>query len=220
LIEFFKAKTQRFMEFKTYLQKLVLKILCVFVSLWLIFFAAACPSKDNSQQSGGIFSTDETAAAGEIVREANDILKQIKQRFKDNEPRLDELQNALKEKNADKVRSISDQLVTEINAGTEAGEEAINKLRAAKDKNINDVYKEYLDLKILALEKYVEAFEERRQAAILLRDGYDPKTAAKRDQVVAAFKEREDKFKQIIGDAQKLSEQANQLARESFNRKS
>jgi hypothetical protein len=208
------------MEFKTYLQRLVLKILCLFVSLWLIFFAA-CSSKENpSSQSGSIFSTDETAAAGETVKEANEILKQIKQRFKDNEPRLDELQNALKEKNAEKVRSISDQLVTEINAGTEAGEEAINKLRTAKDKNINSDYKDYLDLKILALEKYVEAFEERRQAAILLRDGYDPKYAAKRDQVVAAFKEREDKFKQIIGDAQKLSEQANHLAIESLNRKS
>jgi hypothetical protein len=209
------------MEFKTYLQRLVLKILCVVVSLWLIFFAAACPSKDKtSSQTGGIFSTDETADAGETVREANDILKQIKQRFKDNEPRLQELQTALKEKNADKVHSICDQLVTEINAGTEAGEEAITKLRAAKDKNINQDYKDYLDFKIIALEKYIEAFEERRQAAILLRDGYDPKNAAKRDQVVAAFKEREEKFKEIMEEARVSSEQANQLAKESLNRKS
>ena len=209
------------MRFKASLQKIILKMLCVFVSLWLIFFVAACPSKNNSSQSGGgILSFDETSEAGETVREANNILRQIKQRFKDNEPRLEELQTALKEKNAEKVRSISDQLITEINAGTEAGEEAINKLRLAKDKNINNDYREYLDLKIVALEKYVEAFEERRQAAILLRDGYDPKNAARRDQVVGAFKQREERFKEIMEAARISSEQANQLAKESLNRKS
>jgi hypothetical protein len=189
------------------------------VSLWLILFAVACSEKKNSTQTGGIFSSDETADAGETVKEANGILKEIKEQFRDNEPRLEELQKSLKEKNSDKVRAISDQLVTEINAGTDAGKEAINKLRIAQEKNINEDYKEYLSLKILALEKYVEAFEERRQAAILLRDGYDPKNAAKRDQVVGAFKEREEKFKEIMEEARQLSEQANHLAKDSLNRK-
>ncbi|HVE56752.1 MAG TPA: hypothetical protein VNB22_07985, partial [Pyrinomonadaceae bacterium] len=121
---------------------------------------------------------------------------------------------------SEKVRSISDQLVTEINAGTEVGEEAINKLRTAQEKNINEDYKQYLSLKIQALEKYVEAFEERRKAAILLRDGYDPKNAAVRDQVIGAFKEREEKFKEIMEEARQSSEEANQLAKDSLNRKS
>lgn len=205
---------------KAKLRRSGLKFLCLCVAGWLILFVAACPNKNNSSQSGGILSFDETAEAGQTVRDANNILKQIKQRFKDNEPRLEELQTALKERNSDRVRSISDQLIGEINGGTEAGEEAITRLRAAKEKNINDDYREYLDLKIMALEKYVKAFEERRQAAILLRDGYDPKNAAKRDQVVAAFKEREEKFKEIMDDARKSSEQANDLAKESLNRKS
>jgi hypothetical protein len=192
-----------------------------FIKILILAFAlaaAACPS-NNPTQSGGILSFDETAEAGEAVRESNVILRQIKQRFNDNEPRLQELQTALKEKNPDKVRAVADQLVSEINAGSEAGEEAINKLRAAKDKNINDDYRQYLDLKILALEKYIVAFEERRQAAILLRDGYDPKNAAKRDQVVGMFKQREEKFKEIMEEARILSDEANDLARESLNRK-
>lgn len=197
------------------MKKNIVKIL--FLVFSLVF--AACPDKNKPSQTSSIFTLDETAEAGETVREANDELKKIKQRFKDNEPRLAELQTALKEKNSDKVRSISDQLITEINAGTEVGEEAINKLRIAQEKNINADYKEYLSLKILALEKYVEAFEERRQAAILLRDGYDPKNAARRDQVVAAFKQREEKFKEIMEDARVSSEQANELAKESLNRK-
>ena len=114
----------------------------------------------------------------------------------------------------------AEELITEINIGTEAGKEAINKLRIAQDKNINEDYREYLMLKIQALEKYVEAFEERRQAAILLRDGYDPKDAARRDQVVAAFKERDEKFKEIMEEARKSSEQANQVAKDSLNRRS
>lgn len=185
-----------------------------------ISFSTACPGKNNSQQSGGgILSFDETAEAGGIVRESNDNLKQIKQRFKDNEPRLEELQAALKEKNAEKVRAVADRLVTEINAGTEAAEEAINKLRTAKDKNINADYREYLDLKILALEKYIQAFEERRQVAIFLRDKYDPKNDAQRKMFKDEYDRREETFKQIMEDARQLSEQANELARESLNRK-
>jgi hypothetical protein len=209
------------MEMKANLQRLALKALCLLASLSLILFAAACPGKNNSSPSGGgILSFDETADAGETVREANNILKEIKQRFKDNEPRLEELQNALKEKNPERVKTISGELITQIDLGTEAGKEAINKLRVAQEKNINEDYKEYLLLKTQALEKYVDAFEERRKAAIILRDGYDPKDAARRDQVVGAFKEREEKFKEIMEEARKSSEQANQLAKESMNRKS
>jgi hypothetical protein len=199
------------------MSRFFIKILLL-LSFSLLF--SACPKTNNSSQTGGILSFDETEAAGNEVKEANDQLKLIKQRFKDNENRLDELQAAMKGKNPEKVREIADELVTQINAGTEVGEDAINKLRVAQEKNINEDYKEYLGLKIQALERYVEAFEERRQAAILLRDGYDPKNAAKREQVIAAFKEREDKFKEIVQSARELSEEANRLARESLNRKS
>ena len=204
---------------KINLQKLILKVLCGFAALCLIFFMAACSGKNNSSQSSSIFSSDETQEAGNLVIEANNLLKLIKQRFNDNEDRLDELQAALKAKDADKVKTIANELVTQINAGSDVGAEAINKLRIAKDKNINEDYKNYLDLKIQALEKYVLAFDERRQAAILLRDGYDPKNAANRDRVMVAFKEKDLKFKQIWEEAHELSDEANKLAKESLNRK-
>jgi len=193
-------------------------IIILFLAFSLLI--AACAKKNNSSQTGGIFTFDETTDAGNTVREANEQLKQIKQRFKENEPRLEELQAALKEKNSEKVKSISDQLVTEIDAGTRAGEDAINKLRTAKDKNINEEYKEYLDLKIMALEKYVEAFEERRQVAIFLREKYDPKSDAQRKIFKDEFDKREEKFKEIMEDARQSSEEANQLAKNSLNRKS
>ncbi len=162
---------------------------------------------------------DETVEAGNQVKESNEMLKLIKQRFKDNENRLGELQTALKGKDPDKVRAISDELVTQINAGTEIGEESINKLRIAQEKNINEDYKEYLSLKIQALEKYVQAFEERRQVAIFLRDKYDPKSDAQRKIFKDEFERREEKFKVIMQEARQVSEQANKLARDSLNRK-
>ncbi len=210
------------MKTKTKLQ-ITTNILCVSVSLWLVLFVAACGNQNGSSQTGGgssILSFDETKEAGDIVKESNEILKQIKKRFKDNEPKLQALQEAMKGKDTAKVKTLIEELITEINLGTEAGQEAINKLRIAQDKNINEDYKEYLLLKTQALEKYIEAFDERRKAAILLREGYDPKNAAQRQQVIAAFKEREEKFKEIMEDARKSSEQANQLAQESLNRKS
>jgi hypothetical protein len=198
------------------MRKNSIKIL--FLAFSLMF--AACEKKNTPSQTGGIFTFDETKDAGDVVKEANEQLKQIKQRFKDNEPRLAELQAALKEKNAEKVRSISDQLVTEIDAGTRAGEEAVNKLRTAQEKNINEDYREYLSLKIQALEKYVEAFEERRQVAIFLREKYDPKSDAQRKIFKDEFDKREEKFKEIMEEARQSSEEANQLAKESLNRKS
>ncbi|MBS1793247.1 MAG: hypothetical protein JSS81_05305 [Acidobacteria bacterium] len=197
------------------MNKRLVKILLV-----CALFTAACADKNGPAAGGGIFSSDETADAGNLVDEVNrNYLKLIKQRFNDNEPRLEELQAALKSKNPEKVKTLCDQLIDEINAGTRMGQEAIDKLRVARDKNINQDYKDYLDLKVTSLQKYIDAFEERRQAAILLRDAYDPKNAAKRDQTIALFKEREEKFKLIVDEARRTSEQANRLARESLNRK-
>lgn len=176
-------------------------------------------NNSSSSTSSSVFTSDETAEAGNIVKEANAKLIEIKKRFKENEPRLQELQTAMKEKNAEKVRKISDQLVTEINLGTEQGNEAINKIRVAKDMNINSDYKDYLSLKIDSLNKYIEAFEQRRQAATLLRDNYDPKDVAKRERTIVEFKQKEDKFSEIMEEARQSSKDATDLAIETMRRR-
>jgi len=188
--------------------------------LVFLLLLSACKSTNIPSQPGGFFSLDETEDAGNQVKEANEMLKLIKQRFKDNESRLEELQTALKGKDADKVKEIAGEFVTQINAGTEVGEQAISKLRDAQAKNVNEDFREYLSLKIQALEKYVQAFEERRQVAIFLREKYDPKNDAQRKIFKDEFDKREIKFKQIIQEAREISEQANKLARDSLNRKS
>ncbi len=182
-----------------------------------VILLAACGGVKSTSDS--VFSMDETAEAANTVDAANKKLKLIKKRFKDNEPRYEELKTALKARDEAKVRALADEFVNQISAGTEEGGEAIELLRKARGMNINDDFKSYLDLKIASLEKYVEAFEQRRQAAQILRDGYDPKNVMNRDRVIAEFKLKEDKFNEIIEEGRQSSQDANDLAMESLRKK-
>ncbi len=165
-----------------------------------------------------LFSRDETQDAAALVVQANGKLMDIKRRFKENGPRYEELKTALKAKDEKKVRELSNKFVDEITAGSQEGGEAVDTLKKAKDMNINEDYRQYLDLKIISLEKYIEAFEQRRQAAELLAEGYDPKDVMKRDKVIAEFRQKEDKFNQIIEEGRHTSADANEWARESLRK--
>ncbi len=189
----------------------------IFIFLIFAVFALSCGGGKKSSDS--FFAKDETNEAADIVDAANKKLKQIKKRFKENEPRYVELKKALKEKNESKVRELSNVFVEEITAGANEGLEAIEMLKKAKEMNINADFKQYLDLKIISLEKYVEAFDHRRKAAEILGEGYDPKDVMKRDRVIAAFRQEEEKFNEIIEEGRQTSQDANELARESLNRK-
>lgn len=192
-----------------------MKVRAPIAFLILAVTLAACGGKPNES----IFSRDETAEAANFVDSANRKLKLIKKRFKDNEPRYDDLKAALKSKDEAKVRAISNEFVDQISAGTQEGNEAIDLLKQARDMNVNADFRQYLDLKIASLEKYVEAFEQRRQAAQLLAEGYDPKDASKRDRVIAEFKQKEEKFNEIIEEGRQSSQDANDLAKESLKKK-
>jgi hypothetical protein len=186
----------------------------------VISIASAVSCGDGTKPSESIFATDETKQAADLVFSANIKLKLIKKRFKDNEPRYEELKTALRTKDEEKVRKLSGEFVDQIAAGTEEGNQAIETLRKARDMNINREFKEYLDLKITSLEKYVEAFEQRRQAAEILRSGYDPKNVMNRDRVIGEFKLKEEKFSEIIEDGRRSSQEANDFATESLRKKS
>ena len=194
------------------------KILTLFFTLVLL--AAACSSSRDDSSSGisDIFALDQTSEAGARVLEANQKLQEIKRLFSENAGRLEELKTSMNNKDAAKVKEISNELVYQINNGTKLGEEAMALIEEASAMNVHDDYKSYLDLKLGALRKYIEAFEERRTLAKLLRDEYDPKDAAQRDRVVAEFRAREEKFKEILEEGRKLSEEANRLAKESLSK--
>lgn len=183
----------------------------------MLFFA--CSSKDNSSSSLNIFSSDQTEEAVKLTAEANDKLKEIKQILKENESRLEELKTALSEKNPTKVKEISDEIVRQINIGTKAGQDALEKIDEARRLEINEDFRSYLGLKAQSLLKYAEAYEERRQLALLLGEKYDPKNVEQRKTVAAEFENREVTFMKLMTEAGKLSDQANLLAKEANSRK-
>lgn len=178
-------------------------------------FLIACKS------SGGIDilgPSDETADAANIVIEANKELKAIKVLYENHENKREELKKAMSIDDAAAVKKISDDLVYIINDGAKLGMNALEKIEQARDMNINSDYQDYLRLKSVALKHQLEAFEQYRQAAISLRENYDPKNTQLRQKVSVEFKERSENFQKIMEKARESSTEANELAKDALKK--
>ena len=199
-----------------------LKILCVSVSLWLIFLAAACQKNNNSDSSGGldVFGlTDQTAEADRLVAEANEELRKIRSMYKQNQNKVGQLKTAMEEKRVEDVKTIANELVYLINEGSLLGESAIAKIEQARAMNVNETFKEYLRLKEESLRAQREAFEYRHRFAKLLRDEFGTKDKFEVDKVTTAFQDMEENFQKKWEEARQLSGQANELADDSLKNK-
>ncbi|MEO8647842.1 MAG: hypothetical protein ABI539_01620 [Acidobacteriota bacterium] len=181
-------------------------------------FTGACKSAGRSGGLDILGPADETSEAAQLVVEANQDLKAIKVLYDKNENKRQEIKKALEANNADDVKKISDDVVYTINDGFDHGKSAVDKIAKAQDMNINSDYKEYLRLKEEALRKQMEAFEEYRQAARLLRDNYDPKNDQLREKVKTDFKERSENYAKIMEKARDYSNEANELAKEALRK--
>jgi uncharacterized protein YqiB (DUF1249 family) len=176
----------------------------------------------SKSQTGGIDilgPADETTDAGKIVEQANEDLTKIKRLYKENESKREELKKAMESNDATTVKKISDDVVYAINDGAAFGQTAVEKIRQAQEMNVNADYREYLRLKEEALTKQLEAFENYRQAARMLRDNYDPKNKELREKVTLEFKTRGENYQKIMETARDYSTRANALAKEVINRK-
>lgn len=183
-------------------------ILLLFISLT---FGACSKSEESS-----IFTiSDDTDEAVKLIDSANQDLKAIKKLYKANENRVEDLKIAMKDKNVEEAKKIANDAVYAINDGMALGIKAVEKIDKAKNLNINSKFKDYLDLKEKSLRKLMEAFELRRQIALALRNGYDPENTAQRDVVMAEFKEKDEKFKELEKEALEASRNANQLAKDA-----
>lgn len=183
---------------------------------WCVLLSSC--SKGDSESSDLLSFTDDTTAAAQLVTEANEDLNKIKVKYKENEAKREELKEAMKNNDSEKVKKIADDLVYLINDGMALGEDAIGKISKAQEMGINPDFKEYLRLKELSLQKQMDAFENYRQAARFLRDGYDPKDEKQRETVKAEFARRDDNFHKIMDEAKEYSKKANDLAKESAKR--
>ena len=182
----------------------------------LLVFSAACR---RSGGSIGILSPlDETAEAAAIVADANKDLTKIKVLYDQNEGKREELKAAMEKNDVVEAKKIADEVLYLINDGTSFGKSAVEKIQSAQEMQINDDYREYLRLKEESLKRQLEAFENYRQAARILRDSYDPKNAAMRDKVKEEFKTRSENYRKIMEDARDYSNRANELAKDALKR--
>lgn len=190
-----------------------LKILCV--ALICVFVASACKKNADGEDYDVLSFSDDTTAAAELVEQANADLNKIKVMYKKNESQLQELQAAMSGKDIETVKKITDDLVYVLNDGMALGESAVEKINKAQQMNINADFKDYLSYKEESLQKQLEAFEHRRQAARLLRDSFGAADAAAIERAKAGFKEKEENFMKAMEEAKAISKKANDLAKES-----
>ena len=181
----------------------------------------SCKKSADEGDDAGIFDfTNDNDKAVQLVSEANDELKRIKILYNDNEKKLDELKDALGKNDIPKVKETANNLVYVINDGFVFADSAKSKLEAAQELNINPTFKEYLSLKEESIDKQIEAFKFRHEAARLLRESFGTQDKMQIKQVRQIFKEKEQSFQKAMDEARAISQQADTLAKESLNSKS
>lgn len=195
-----------------------LKILLIVLLLF-----TACRKSGSSSQSGGLDIlglSDQTREAGVKIEEANEDLKKIKAIYKESESQTEELREAMKNNETEKVKKIAGDLVVQINEGVNLGNKVISKIEEAKEMKINETYREYLYLKEQALTRQIEAFDIRFEQTKYLRDEFQTNNKQDVEKAKTVLKERDEKFKKKMDAARDFSRQANLLAKESMNKKS
>ena len=170
---------------------------------------------------GGLFTPeDETLAAGQLIVQANAELTKIKELYLKNEGddetqgKRQELLDAIESNDKEKVRKSTTEIIGLIDEGTEHGRNAVDLIQQARDMRINADFQEYLRLKEEALKKQLEAFAKYKQAAISLRDNYDPQNTGNRDRVKGIFEEQSKNYSELMEKARDNSSQANELYQE------
>lgn len=195
------------------MSKAFFRVTLTVLTCLLIF--SACQKNETSGSFDVLSFSDDTAAAAELVSEANEDLNKIKVMYKKNEVHREELIAAMGEKDIKKVQKITDDLIYVINDGMSLGEGAVEKIVRAREMNINGDFKEYLSLKEESLRKQLEAFENLRQAVRILRDGFGTSDSKRFEQTKNIFKEKDENFVKTMTAAKEISKKANELAKES-----
>ena len=185
----------------------------LFSAIMLSFFA--CKKNDSADTYDTLLFSDDTTAAARLVGDANEDLNKIKVMYKKNESQLDDLKDAMSSKDIEKVKTIAANLNGIINDGTNLGQDALDKIEKAEAMDISPDFKDYLSLKAQSLQKQLDAFEHRRQAARLLKESFGANDPAAIEKARNGFKEQEEIAQKTLAEAQEISKKANDLAKES-----
>jgi hypothetical protein len=188
----------------------------IFITFLLFVLAlTACLKSDNSSSGGLNIFGDDTKEAIARIEEANTELKKVKVIYRANQGKASDLKEAMMAKDIERVKSIADELVIQINEGLILGNIAVDKIKEAEGMNINETYKKYLELKRESLERQLEAFELRRQVAKKLSEIFGRKDEREIDTVQIVFREKEESFQKLMEEGKNLSLEANQIAKDA-----
>jgi len=184
-------------------------------ALTFTFIFSACQKNETSESFDVLNFSDDMTAAAKLVSQANEDLNKIKVMYKKNEVHRAELVAAMSEKDVEKVKKITEDIVYAINDGTKLGEDAVKKIGEAQEMDINADFKKYLSLKKESLEKQLEAFENLRQAVRILLGSFGTNDPKQIEQGRSVFKEKDENFVKAMAEAKEISKKANELAKES-----
>ena len=185
--------------------------------LILAAFALACGGSDSGDSSsGGIFSFgDETGEANQLAAKANENLIKIGKIHKANARKLDDLQDAMRERDTARTQQILEELINAIEEGLSLGELAYTRVSEAAAKKTNEIFSEYLRLKKEALRKQIDAYEFRLKVARDLRDKFGSNKPEEIERAKSDFAVNQENFQKLWDAAEDLNERANRLAHEN-----
>jgi Mg2+ and Co2+ transporter CorA len=159
---------------------------------------------------GGGGSTDE---ANQLNQSAGEDIKEIERVVRENKDKETEITRALNTNNLDAARRLMDDSVKAIDLGLEKGASAADKFDRASKLDIDPKIKEYLSLRAQSVNKAIEAFKELRRGVIILRDSTGSTDKAVTEKAKNEIQASSAKFDELIGEAQKLESQADEIAR-------
>jgi hypothetical protein len=185
------------------------------IFLFLLFFALGCGGSGDGDGFDPLGLNDETAKATELVNKANEDLREIRKIQRANVGKLEQLQQAMSDRDTPQVRKILDDLIDAIGDGLALGETAIARIDDATEKKTNETYNEYLRLKEQALRKQIDAFKFRLDVAKTLREKFGTEDQAEIEKAKADFQRQEENFDKLWEAAEELNDRAERLRREN-----
>lgn len=200
------------------------KVLLLGLLVFLCFGLTNCSTgnvDDPDSDDSSVFDLrDDTDRAIDLIHEANRNLKSIRVLYNKNNPKMNDLKNALNKKDIKTVKKITEELNLVIIDGYVLAENAKEKIDKAKNLGgINQEFREYLELKSESLDLQIKAFNYRRDTAKLFRDEFGTEDAKAMDAAKAKFIENEKKFAENIAAAEKKSNEADKMWSDSKKKK-
>ena len=188
----------------------------VWTILILAAFALACGGSDSGDGGDSIFSFgNETAEANQLAVKANENLLKIGKIHKANAKKLDDLQDAIRERDTVRTQQILSELIAAMEDGLSLGELAYTNVNEAAGKKTDEIFSEYLRLKKEALRKQIDAYEFRLKVARELRSKFGTDNQEEIERAKADFALSQENFQKLWDAADDLNDRAERLRREN-----